>query len=192
MVFDMIPLSLTMGQVGEFLYYNFFGIVSLILAALTYQAKTRRVILLYNVFCSLSWVLYFLFQGAFVSAAVCFIAFARAVIFCLGVKYQWANHVGWLYFFIAATIIAGFGGYSSPLDIVPIAAGSVICLSMFCKKESNIRLVSFVGFLLWIANGAINGLYFALVSDCISLLSIIVAWIRFYGLKKQKKESVSV
>lgn len=181
-----------MAQVLDFLYHNFFGMVALVLAALTYQAKTRHGILLYNIFCSLSWVLYFFFQGAIVSSAVCFIAFARAVVFFLGMKHKWANHVGWLYFFIAATVAAGCLSFTSVLDIIPIVAGAVICLSMFCKKESNIRLVSFIGFLFWIANGAINGLYFALISDCISLLSVIVAWFRFYVFKKEKKENISV
>lgn len=187
----MIPLALTISQIGEFLYYNFFGIVSLILAALMYQAKTRRVILLYSVFCSFSWVLYFIFQGAFVSAAVCLASFLRAIIFYLGLTHKWANSILWLLLFIAFTVVAGLAGYTSWLDLFAIAAGVVISISTFFKKESHIRLVSFFGFLLWVANGAINGLYFALVSDSISLLSIIVAWIRFYILKKKKKENAT-
>lgn len=179
-----------MMQILEFLAYNFFGIVALVLAALSYQAKTRNKILLISLFCALSWVLYFIFQGAYISAAVCFVSFLRAVIFYLGLRYKWADHFAWLIFFCGFTIVVGVVGFTTFKDIYPVIAGVLVGASFFMKKEKYIRLISFVGLGFWVVNGIINALYFALISDIISMVSIVIAWIRFYEKKQKNNDGV--
>ena len=71
--------------------------------------------------------------------------------------------------------------------IILLVASVTVSCSVYFKKESTIRLISFIGLSFWVTNGIINSLYFALASDSISLLSIIIAFFRLdIGNRKEK------
>ena len=156
----------------------FFGIIALITAMLAYQAKKRENLLRISIVTGICWVLYFFFERSYVSAVVCSISTLKLLIFLIGIRHKWADNIAWLFIFLTVTFISGFSTYRTILDIIPIIASSLVSIATYLKNEKNIRLVSFIGLSFWVANGIINDLYFALLSDTISLISVIVAFFR--------------
>ena len=114
-----------------------FGILALISAMIAYQAKRRATLLKISILTGICWVLYFFFEGAYVSAVVCIISTLKLVIFLLGIKHKWADHIVWLFIFLFVTLVSGFSTYQTFLDIIP---NLLICnVAFFRKLKSKIR-----------------------------------------------------
>lgn len=163
-----------------------FGISALVSAFISFQAKTRRMIIKMSLVAVVFWVLYFFAEGAYVSGIMCFVAILRLALNYIGIDYKWAGHPAWLYVFLGLVFLFGIATYAQPKDLIPITASLLMTLSTFLKKERSIRIVSFMGISVWIANGLLGGLWFALTSDVCSVISIVIAIIRYDLLKKEK------
>jgi len=163
-----------------------FGISALVCAFLSFQAKTRRMIIKMSLVAVVFWVLYFFAEGAYVSAIMCFVSILRLALNFIGIDYKWAGHIAWLYVFLGLILLFGIASYAQPKDLIPTTASLLMTLSTFLKKERSIRIVSFAGISVWIVNGLLGGLWFALISDVCSVVSIVIAIIRYDILKKEK------
>ena len=89
-----------------------------------------------------------------------------------------------LYFIIALGI--GIFTYNTLIDVLAIIGGILYILLISVKKESSIRLLTFILMILWIIYDFIYRSYVAGINDIFILISTMIGIYRF-DIKKGKK-----
>ena len=161
---------------------NFFGVIAIILLVMSFQMKSRIKLLLVFILSQSTWIIYFVLQGDLASGIMCTIAIIMSLIFMQREKHKWANSIFWLFFFVALMLTCSILTFKDWRDLFPLLGNVLTAISFFTLNDKLLRTINIGTYLCWMGN-SISKLYIvALISDTLTLISVIVSLIR---LKKQ-------
>ena len=168
---------------------NAFGVIAILCKVCEYQFRGRNTIFLFAMFALILWVLYFVFQGDFVSAIANIISFTSVFIFSKREKCKWARSVWWLILFVAIQCLLSAFAFKSWKDLFAFAAGVVGVFAYFCIDLKKYRFLSFFYAVAWLGNSLFKMYPVALCCDVFSTISVTLAIIRYdiKGIPEENK-----
>lgn len=170
---------------------NFIGSVAILIKVIETQNKKRGKIVLFAIVNHFLWITYFILNGNFTAAIVNGVSFIQLLIFLQRGKYKWADSIVWLVIFILVQVIAGIFTWNGPYSLFSICAGILSTIAYYVMDEKLYRYFFLALITLWIFNGIVYGYVIALIHDIFAFVSILIAIIRYNGIKKNKGEKVT-
>ncbi len=174
----------------KILFYaaNTVGIVAVVIFLLSYQQKTRKGIVTCNIISRVlyivQYILLFAFEGAVLDVAgtvASFLAQKRDTPFI-------KKHLKAV---ITATnigiIVCGLLLYKNVFSLLPIIGVLLHTGAFWLTNEKHIRIVSLIGSPFWFVYNFASGAYGSSIGDALSMVSIIIAIVRYDILKQKSK-----
>lgn len=164
------------------------GIVAMTIHMLSFQRPTQKGILRMQLVSSLLFAFHFGVIGAITGSILNLIGAGRAVVFGNREK-EWARSKWWLPLFITLYLAAYvltftvFGKEATPgnlvLEFLPVMGMTVSNVSFLLDNERKLRILALINSPLWMVYNGISGSIGGTVTEIFSLISVIVAIIRF-------------
>ena len=174
------------------------GIAAMAIHDLSFQRPTQKGILRMQLVSSLLFAFHFGVIGAITGSILNGIGACRAVVYGNRDK-KWARSRWWLPLFIALYLTAYvltftvFGKEATPgnlvLEFLPVMGMTVSNISFLLDNERKLRILALINSPLWLVYNGINLSIGGTVTEIISLVSIIIAIIRFDIRKSGKKKA---
>lgn len=172
------------------------GFVAMAFNILSYQQKSAKRIIAFQLFGGLFFCLNYLLLGAYIGAILNVIAFIRAILFLKKDKFH-TDSIGWLIVFGAAYLGAYLltftvlGKAPTPanfiIECLPVIGMFATHLAFRYNDAKTIRRLSLISSVSWLIFNIINIAIGAILCEVFSFISIIVAMIRLDGLFSKKK-----
>lgn len=166
------------------------GLLAVTTFLLSYQQKKRKNIIVWNVISRILYILQYLLLGAFSGAVLDVLGTLSSV---LAEKKQTTfikrHTVAVLVFINVVIVIAGLCiAYinKSFLDIFPIIGVLLHTSAFWITNEKIIRRVSLLGSPFWFIYNFLSRAYGSAVGDILTMVSIIIAMIKYRNLKEEK------
>ncbi len=167
------------------------GILGMVSLTLSYQMKTRKGIILFQLFGNVLFATHYLMLGTITACILNAIGIARCCIYSQKEK-QWASHWLWMALFISAFLATGIITYESPWDILPTCGMIFTSVSLFVTKPKLIRFLSAGSCPLWLIYNAVHFSVGGVINEVLSLISLAVAIVRLDILKKSESDNVKI
>jgi len=167
---------------NTFLLAQIFGWIWLILELITFQFKSRKIILALLMVWSIFWAVHFYFLQELVSVLILIWTAIRLFIAFILDK-NWKIFEFSKYFFVISIFIITFIFYKNYVDIFALFAWVTWVIASFQKEDKSLRIISMISTFFWLI---ISILIFTPVSIIVSttfLLSNIIWYFRFYPVK---------
>jgi len=155
------------------------GFVATGIAIYSFQAKKRITMLTMQTVSNLMWMAHYLMLGSLSAVFANLLGTVRNVIYGLRGKYKFADSKIVPAISIIAFVISGVFTYTNPFDILPTLAMVFASIAFFVKDEKLIRYISVFIAVSWLTFGIYAGSVASIVSDGSTLISIIIAIIRY-------------
>ena len=169
------------------------GIFALVCAIISFQSKTRKNILVFQLFGSLLFSVHFVMIGAFVGALLNLIGILRSVIFMNNSEGEKRKKY-WLWIFVVLCIGAGiatidgdlnlsswsidFSAIGTYIALFPVAGMIFTTAGLWAEKPSTVRKISIGSSPCWIIYNLYNGSYAGVATEVFILSSIIIGMLR--------------
>ena len=160
-----------------------FGFAGIAVSLIIYAPKTRSKILVCKFISDVLWFLNYLLVGAYTGAVLNVVAMGRETVFYNRERKKWADHLIWLYVFIAITLLSPILELikSSELSLIPLlpAVGSVFAvISFYSKKPSVMRIFGFIAQVFWLAYGICIFNISAVICNVLTITSALIGTVR--------------
>jgi hypothetical protein len=165
------------------------GFIATGVAIASFQAKKRINMLLMQTVSNLLWMAHYFMLGSLPATFAFLIASTRNVVYGFRGKYKFADSKAVPALYIVAFIISGAITYETPLDILPTLGMVCASIAFFVKEEKLIRYISVLIALSFFSFGVYQGSIASIFAEGSTLISIIVAMIRYGGFEKYEKET---
>ncbi len=162
------------------------GFIGTIILFISYQQNTQKRIMLCHIMASGVFIIHFLMLGLYTGAAMNIVGICRATVYSQRDK-KWANSPIWMYFFATAFAVAGIITYENPWSILPTVAMVLSSVSFFLKNPKKIRLLTFPALPMWLIYNVVNLSYAGIITECMNIISMSIAIVRYDILKKEEK-----
>ncbi len=163
------------------------GFAGMAMNCLSYQAKSKRTLILIQLFGALFFVIHFGMLGAVMGCMLNLIATGRSLLFAYPEKTH-ANHPAWLALFIAiyaSTYVLTFTVFEEPvtlpnllLQILPPIAMTFSTVSFRTKNAGTVRKLCLCCSPLWLIYNIFNFSISGILTETISIISIVTGMIR--------------
>lgn len=164
------------------------GIFGMISLTLSYQMKTRKGIILFQLLGNVLFATHYLMLGTLTACILNVIGIARGCVYSQKEK-KWASHWLWMALFIVAFLTTGAITYEEPWDILPTCGMIFTSVSLFVTKPKLIRFLSAGSCPLWLVYNAVHFSVGGVINEVLSLISLAVAIVRLDILKKPEGEN---
>lgn len=161
------------------------GIIALICAVISFQQRTHKRILAFQLAANTVFCIHFIMLGAYTGALLNAVAALRSLVFVNKGK-PFADNVVWLYVFCIVSVVAGVFTWNGFASILPIAGMVCTTVAFWIKKPSLVRLTAFPSSPMWLAYNLITGSYAGVITEIVNMCSIITAIIRIDIKKKNE------
>ena len=160
---------------------------------LSYQQKKRRNIIITNVISRVLYILQYILLGAFAGAVLDVLGILSSVLaekkdIPFIKKHQKAVFISVNILITAAGICLALYN-RSVLDLLPIIGVLLHTTAFWISDERIIRRVSLLGSPFWFVYNFLSHAYGSAVGDILSMVSIIIAMIKY---RKQKEDKTNV
>ena len=171
------------------------GIVAAFFSVMSFQQKTQKKIVAMQLIASSFWTLHFFRLGAYTGCFLNLIAATRDVVFHRREK-KWAASPIWIY--VVGIASAGvcllsftlfdveFSFERLVIELLPVLGMIASTIAMRLKEASKVRLFSFISSPLWLIYNIINASLGGIVTESISIISIIIGILRLDIKRKSK------
>ncbi len=173
------------------LFVQAIGVVAAVWGVLSFQQKTQRGILIFQLIKHALWMTHFLLLGAFAGCFLNGISMFRCLIFYLANKYKWADHKAWHGVFVVLILIATAFSWirgEGPMALLPMGGTLVSTYSLSQRDPFRVRAVTFFVSPFWLTYNIINFSIPGILTEIISMASIIIGIIRLDLPRMRKKE----
>ena len=164
-----------------------FGIGAMIALFSIYQQKLRKGILISKLIADVCWVAHYLCIGGTAGAIPNLVGIFRELVFVNRKKHKWANLVLWPILFILINFCLGIRTFSSPINILPIAASALVTVLLWIDNPLLTKLLSLPVCASFMIYDFYIGSYVGMVNESISILSILI-FLTTYFIKRRKKQ----
>lgn len=170
-----------------FIIAQIIGFIATGIAIYSFQAKRRITMLTMQTVSNLLWMTHYIMLGSMSAVFANFIGTVRNVIYGLRGKYKFADSKVVPAISIIAFVISGILTYDTPFDILPMIGMILASIAFFIKEEKVIRYISVFIAISWLTFGFYAGSIAGIVADGSTLISIIIAIIRYRDLRVYEK-----
>lgn len=162
----------------------------------SFQQKKRKNIIFLNVVSRLLFILQYVLLGAF-SGAVLDVLGALASYVAGKKDVPWIQkHLKAIILLLNVAIVAAGVALAiinqSWLDLLPVIAVLLHTGSFWLNRESTIRIVYLIGSPFWIVYNFMTAAYGSMVGDLLSMVSLVVAMIRYRRRPTENEEASNV
>lgn len=164
------------------------GLLAVVMFVLSYQLKSRRGIIAMNAGSRILYVLQYILLGAFEGALLDITAFLVSLL-CAKSQSGFIKRHFTLTVVLAnlAIVAVGLSVYQNVFSLLPIFGVIFETLALWLKDERRIRIFSLLGAPFWLAYNLICLAYASAVGNVFTIVSILVAIVRYDILKQSKK-----
>ena len=162
------------------------GVIGILSAALIFQQKTRKGLMITKLISDVIWTLHYLLLGAYSGMAICIVAVFRELIFMNRGKYKWASHVIWPIIFASAALGTAAFTWDGPICILPAAASAVSVIAFWIGKPRLSRILAFPIAAAMVIYDVSTGSYAGIINEAIGITSAAIGIIRL-DIKKINK-----
>lgn len=161
------------------------GLFGMLGHVISYQTKTQRKIMLWQLAASLCFCLSFFLQKGYTGMALNMISAVRSVVYSNVQDKKWANSIFFPVALSAASIIAAaltWGGWASA---APLCGQIIFAFAHRAKKPRTVRLLSLPGSLAWMLYNILIVNLSGIATEAFISVSIITGICR-YDLPRRK------
>ena len=159
------------------------------IAIYSFQAKKRITMLSMQTMANLMWMIHYLLLGSLSAVFANLIGTLRNIVYGFRGKYKFADSKIVPAVSIIAFVISGILTYTNPFDILPMMAMVLASIAFFIKDEKTIRYISVFIAVSWLTFGVYAGSVASIVSDGSTLISIIIAILRYRNIEIYEKNT---
>ncbi len=160
---------------------QFFGVGAMLALGAIYQQKDRKRLLIAKLSADVCWVIHYLLLSAYGGAIPNFLGIFRELVFMQREKHGWANKIFFPIFFILCGWGIGIFTFSSPINILPIAASTFVTISLWLKVPNLTKIISVPVCISFLIYDVFVGSYIGILNESISIISIIIYFIKENG-----------
>ena len=170
------------------------GIFAMVFNLLSYQQKTRKKAIIFQLFGTTLFTVNFLMLGAMVGGLLNLVGAVRAIIFINKEKLR-ADHIAWqigfviVYFASYILTFTVFGKEPTPfnfiIEFLPLIGMIATTISYRFTDAKSIRRFGLISSPAWLVYNIANMAVGAILCEVLSLGSIIIGIIRLDRMKKQ-------
>ena len=155
------------------------GFVALFFSVASFQAKSRKKIIVFQILSNTVWVIQFFMLGEYTALVTNFIGIIRNVIYAVKGKWKLADSKVVPICSIALFITSGIITYKTSFDILPVFAMCISSITYFLNEERKIRYLSILVIVPWLIFSIHSGSIASIMSDSFNLISVLVAIARY-------------
>lgn len=155
-----------------------FGLGAMVSLFGIYQQKSRKGILAAKLSADVFWVAHYLCLGGYGGMIPNLIGIFREIIFLMRKEKRWASSLLWPIFFVCLNWTLGIFTFSSPINILPIAASTFVTVALWIDNPSLTKLISLPVSATFLIYDVFIGSYIGVINEAVSILSIILFFIR--------------
>lgn len=168
------------------------GLLAVALFLLSYQMKRRKGIIITNVISRALYILQYLLLGAFSGAVLDILGMVSSVVAERKHITFIKEHIKTIFFSINILIVL-VGALiafinESFLDLFPVVGVLLHTSAFWISDEKIIRRVSLMGSPFWFIYNFLSRAYGSAIGDILTMVSIIVAMIKYRDIAKEKKD----
>ncbi len=164
------------------------GVVAMILLFCSYQSNKRFVILLFQIGISICFITHYALLGAVSGVMINIVCFLRNIVFYFRGRYKWADSIAIPITVCAAELILTVIVWSGPIDLLAIAGALLQTTALWMSKPRNTRIFMAAASPVWIVYDVYFKSYAGIVTEIITLTSLLIAAIRYDFKKKPGEE----
>lgn len=166
------------------------GLLAVALFLLSYQQKKRQNIIIMNALSRVLYIVQYLMLGAFSGAVLDVLGTVSSVAAEKKNTPFIKRHVKLIVILLNASIIlGGLLLYENIFSLLPIFGVLFHTGAFWLDNEKTVRRLSLLGSPFWLVYNVASGAYGSAIGDMLSILSIVIAIVRYDILKKKSPQS---
>ncbi len=173
----------------EIIIAQIFGIGAMLSLFSAYQQKRRGKLIICKLCADVFWVGHYFFLGGYGGMVPNLVGIFREIVFTFRDKYKWASSRLIPIFFILLNWGIGVFTFKSPINVLPIAASTLVTISLWIRDPKLTKLITLPVSLTFLVYDIIIGSYIGVINESIVIISIIISFIK--GERKMKKSIFS-
>lgn len=162
-----------------------FGIGAIVSLFSVYQQTERNKFITAKLCADVFWVIHYLLLGGIAGMIPNFIGIFRELVFMNRENKKWASKVFWPILFILCGWVIGIYTLKSALNILPIAASTLVTVSLWIKNPRLTKLITIPVCTAFIIYDFHVGSFIGIINESLSICSIIISFIK----EKSKQRS---
>lgn len=155
-----------------------FGLGATVSLFMIYQQKTRKGMLLAKLSADIFWVIHYFLLGAYAGMIPNGVGMLRELIFIQRKEKRWANNFIFPVIFILINWGLGFRTFEAWYNILPIAASTVVTISLWIDRPRVTKLISIPVSLAFMTYDIFVLSYVGIVNEAIAICSIIIYFVK--------------
>lgn len=167
-------------------FAHIFGIGAMISLFIAYQQKKRKKLILSKLCADVCWVAHYFFLSAYAGMIPNAVGIFRELIFMQRGRFAWASSPVFLFLFIVLNWSFGALTFRSPVNVLPIAASTIVTLSLWCKKTKLTKIISIPVSLTFLIYDLFVGSWIGAVNESFAILSILISLSNILPNNKEK------
>lgn len=163
---------------------HLFGAGAMAFLFLIYQQKERKKLLISKLCADVCWTVHYFLLGAYAGMIPNLVGILRELVFVNRERKKWADNPIFPIAFILLNWGLGMRTFESAVNILPIAASTLVTISLWLKKPQLTKILSIPVSTAFIVYDVFVGSYIGIVNESIAIISIII-----YFLKQRSKKN---
>lgn len=166
------------------------GIIATVITILSFQPKKRGMILILQTTSGALWGIHFALLQRYGGMALQIVSVIRGIAFFFKPKSKFLNSPITMVAIMVLFIVAGIITFEGPISLCPMIAMIASTLALFQTKENRIRVLYLISSPLWLFYDAMVGSIGGVITEIFTIVSIIIALIRFRDKGKQEEPTI--
>lgn len=163
------------------------GVIAMIAFALSYQMKTQRNIVLFQLTGGAIFAVHYLMLGSLTGFCLNLVGAMRCAVYSQRGK-KWADSVIWVIFFGLLAVGVSFVTRETFWDYLPAMAMVLSGVALYITNVKMIRILSLLVSPMWLVYSVVQSSLGSFLNEIFTLTSVIVAMIRLDFRKKPKDQ----
>lgn len=160
------------------------GVVAYSLLAISYLKKTKRQILVFQIFSYISFIIHYYFLNG-ITAVICnVIGLVALVAIYFFDKYKLKNKLLISIFFISLIIVVNIIAFQNIFSIFPMIAMTIVILSFLFDNENVIRSIGILSIISWLIYAIAYKSYSAILFQGITLINVVISIVKNMKMEK--------
>ncbi len=161
-----------------FIFVQSLAVIASVIFAVSFHARTKSRILLWQLLSLFVWILHFLFLHALTGASLIGVNAIVTIIFLFKEKHAWAQKSYILYLSLLVLAVMTYLTWSGFYSVFGFLGVASIIIAKWQNSPRQIRWISIFASLFWIIYDSFVGSYGGIVSECAFIVSIVISLIR--------------
>lgn len=172
-----------------FLLAQIFGIIALILVAISYFINKKSTFLIFQVIADFFYALAYLVVDAWSAGVITLISLVRCIYLYIADKKNFKNNVPFLMIFVALFAVTTIFFWKTSFDFIPLITSTLFTFGYEIKNMQVMRYVLLIPNALLVIYNILITTYASAVLDFMEIVAILAAIIKFYLNNKKNRET---